>query len=610
MTKHNKNIQLGSQANSSGGIMDYRLFSVRAFEYLVGKLDPSIYSEIDFNLMKINLDNPNFFPEIISNVSGYWSLPPNNLRVLNLEYTYDVNVEVMLKKRERFPISRGEYEYKVQIKPRRAINGELPPCHLVLSLYGNKFQESFLIPIPYILKECEGRVTAENSYQQYKHSFLPQKAKQFLKRSLLRSGGNDYEALNKYLMRYIGITSRTWQVREAEHVRAAKRGSPLLFHKQIALYLREPKNFIGIEHEVLRVGLTAEEADSCEEYDVERTSLAANFPDTGLNMIPGGKSGWEYLKMQGASIFAKKNSGKTYSELCLDYFLKAPCEEIKSISSGKKISSNNAGVNTNRTTSTKPYDRFKDKILNQDSIEKFLKSVKKYNDSLKKGDDPAEISLTKPVYHHNLKGKNFENEISKLKEYLKMINKNELLRKNNVELIYLEDTYLWNKTVIQINHSCNKKSYILLEILRRNFENGDIELISCSNRDCYQKITGVKLQPNSHMPSRIGIKPRNTKRVDDINKYIVQKTNGDFEMVEETYRDVRKPFLVRVSESLDCDFKYLYVSSHDNYTKRVKDGADMYHRHWKTLKNRKQLHSNVKTFSSIKEYYDHLETKT
>ena len=77
---------------------------------------------------------------------------------------------------------------------------------------------------------------------------------------------------------YVGVTTRTWQARWAEHRRAMEVGSPLLFHRKLREELTVGR-VTYIHHKYLVGG----------HWDDERR----------LNMIPGGKSGLRYLRENG-----------------------------------------------------------------------------------------------------------------------------------------------------------------------------------------------------------------------------------------------------------------------------------------------------------------------
>jgi hypothetical protein len=93
---------------------------------------------------------------------------------------------------------------------------------------------------------------------------------------------------------YIGVTTRSWQRRWAEHRRAVDTGSPLLFHHKFREELREGR-VTYIHHKVM--GIT----DDLEAlYATEEWLVKGHWSDARrLNMIPGGKSGLKYLRENG-----------------------------------------------------------------------------------------------------------------------------------------------------------------------------------------------------------------------------------------------------------------------------------------------------------------------
>lgn len=92
---------------------------------------------------------------------------------------------------------------------------------------------------------------------------------------------------------YIGITKRGWQTRWSEHLRSAQKGSQYRFHAAIRkLHKIAPRRL----HWIMSAGLTEDQAYEYEESYVENMTL---YP-LGLNMIPGGKSGLDYLRRIGA----------------------------------------------------------------------------------------------------------------------------------------------------------------------------------------------------------------------------------------------------------------------------------------------------------------------
>ncbi|WP_210250788.1 hypothetical protein [Bradyrhizobium hipponense] len=93
---------------------------------------------------------------------------------------------------------------------------------------------------------------------------------------------------------YVGVTTRSWQKRWAEHQRAIETGSPLLFHRK----LREEMNagrVTYIHHKVMAITDDIERLYATEEWLVE----GHWHDERRLNMIPGGKSGLRYLRENG-----------------------------------------------------------------------------------------------------------------------------------------------------------------------------------------------------------------------------------------------------------------------------------------------------------------------
>ena len=93
---------------------------------------------------------------------------------------------------------------------------------------------------------------------------------------------------------YVGVTTRSWQERWAEHRRATERGSPLLFHKKLREEL-DAERVTYIHHKVMEI------TDNLEAlYNAEEFLVRGHWDDKRrLNMIPGGKSGLKYLRENG-----------------------------------------------------------------------------------------------------------------------------------------------------------------------------------------------------------------------------------------------------------------------------------------------------------------------
>jgi hypothetical protein len=93
---------------------------------------------------------------------------------------------------------------------------------------------------------------------------------------------------------YVGVTTRSWQKRWAEHRRAVDAASPLLFHRKLREELSGGR-VTYIHHKVMGITSDLEVLYATEEWLVE-----GHWSDTRrLNMIPGGKSGLKYLRENG-----------------------------------------------------------------------------------------------------------------------------------------------------------------------------------------------------------------------------------------------------------------------------------------------------------------------
>jgi len=93
---------------------------------------------------------------------------------------------------------------------------------------------------------------------------------------------------------YVGVTTRSWQRRWAEHRRAMEAGSPLLFHRRLREELATGR-VTYIHHKVMGITDDLESLYATEEWLVE-----GHWRDgRRLNMIPGGKSGLRYMRENG-----------------------------------------------------------------------------------------------------------------------------------------------------------------------------------------------------------------------------------------------------------------------------------------------------------------------
>ena len=138
------------------------------------------------------------------------------------------------------------------------------------------------IPMRALIK---GGPPLKGTYTVYLHSLITEQAGDFV---------------------YYGITKRNWNVRFGEHTKAAvKEQSGRSFAKRMNQLIgarvaeitgrteNEPR-LTGIVSVLCAVGLTEKSALDTEEYLVDKYSLSSKHPN-GLNMIPGGRAGFNTL---------------------------------------------------------------------------------------------------------------------------------------------------------------------------------------------------------------------------------------------------------------------------------------------------------------------------
>jgi hypothetical protein len=156
----------------------------------------------------------------------------------------------------------------VKGEPHRAAER---PAYLRIKVYSAEWQAAthYTIPIQFILRGNNARL--HGKYMLYAHYFSIDNAAPKC---------------------YVGITRRHWVTRYLEHVDISKRGARTLFHRIMRDYAGRISN---MTHELIRVGMSEEEAFASEEELVDRCSLMPK----GYNMIPGGRKGLAVLYQHG-----------------------------------------------------------------------------------------------------------------------------------------------------------------------------------------------------------------------------------------------------------------------------------------------------------------------
>jgi len=165
------------------------------------------------------------------------------------------------------------------------------------------------IPLRAVMK---GGTALKGTYSVYLHALLADDGTEFI---------------------YYGITKRGWNIRFAEHTKAAvAEKSYRLFPRklneliearvrQISGKIDKQPKLAGIVSALTSVGLSEDSAMDIEEYLVEKHSLSSRHPQ-GLNMIPGGRAGIAALHT--LSSGSKKDPVETEDrELVLDQYLKS-----------------------------------------------------------------------------------------------------------------------------------------------------------------------------------------------------------------------------------------------------------------------------------------------
>lgn len=226
----------------------------------------------------------------------------------------EFNVYIFFPENEDITISTIEKSknYKIWTSDLKYIKREdthiLPTSDLILRFYHKGIEQTFVVPLAYILGYNEKKINNSNYYQVYQHNVVPKEILKF-RYSLNKNNCTDFINENSY--KYIGITKRNWKKRYQEHINSSHNQSYFRFHR----CLRGEFFEIGaIEHIIDRAGITEDEAMEIEEKNVEKISLYPIF-SKGLNMIPGGRAGLKFLHEH-----TKKIGYKIEKEIDADIF--------------------------------------------------------------------------------------------------------------------------------------------------------------------------------------------------------------------------------------------------------------------------------------------------
>lgn len=570
-----------------------RRLSVKAYEHLLCQLHVDDYQVIDDCLSHLHFTEAFFYQKMIELSEELWKTNFKKEFMLQMNQSFSIRVEIDMETNRMFPDCTRDRicsSYVVSCPP---IDQVLEPSHLVLIFKRNKgVQDSIVCPLEFIVIENEQRVVAANTYQVYEHTFIPKKAINKFRR---RSRPSASSQISKDARKYVGLTSRTWQERFKEHLLSAKRGSHLLFHRQLRNPNREGFKTIGTEHVVLRAGITPEQADSVEEFEVDSRSWVVNHPKTGLNMIPGGKRGFEYLRQLHFPTKVRPGRRCTFSETCFESLDSASPELIMALRKGEKIT-------CNRIQSTTRYDRNIELIVNRREIVRQIETISDSIKAFRSGYSEFLLPQLIPVtYSEKADERQISRDIDTLNKCLADLNKNRTIVKNRLSFQYVEHSYCWDKTPILVRHDCNRVSYVFWYTVLNH--NAKPEKLSCQHRECYESITGQKLGKNTFTPSRGGISPTNKTDVDVIAREIKAFSENTLRLVEDTYTDVRSAFLVEVIGCFGVNFRYIMIGGHLNAKSKINsDGLNLYQRHYSCLTGNKPLHKRVKCYERIDDF--------
>ena len=270
------------------------LFSARAFEHLLFALNPRFYAAIEDGLRRIEAVTPGALAGAVAlsrlarTRSAKAPIDRRELGSLRLP-SHDIKIDIPWTGTGQI---RKVTEGRLAVLPHGLWQAQsYPGCHLIVSFTGGAVRRAFMVPLGLILQDGAAQTLAAGTFQIYQHRLFP-----FAQPVLAARGGGAVATVPVSVLAatgytYTGLTSRSWTIRFREHRQAAGSGSPLLFHRALRNALFP---VAAVEHEVLRAGLTEDEALTVEEAEVEETSLFPLHP-RGLNMVPGGRAGLRFL---------------------------------------------------------------------------------------------------------------------------------------------------------------------------------------------------------------------------------------------------------------------------------------------------------------------------
>lgn len=151
--------------------------------------------------------------------------------------------------------------------------------------YENGLSWKTIVPLQFLLK---GWGDADTGYQCYVHSIAKNTPRHGSVEQLLARIRSDEDTYY-----YVGITGRNWLERLNEHISETRRGSRRLFYE----VLRESTNWKEVIYtsSLVNINQTFDDAMNWEERHVDQVA----GDKYGMNMIPGGFKGLQYLHKLG-----------------------------------------------------------------------------------------------------------------------------------------------------------------------------------------------------------------------------------------------------------------------------------------------------------------------
>lgn len=570
--------------------------SKKCLDHLALSLSDTALKKIDVMIRNLNERVPGFSAcvyetqMLMNEVPSFVAFDNSTFNIMPKIRLYDIEVAAPLAKKKSH-LKRDCTEFVVKSSPTSTT------CHLVIG-YGNK--ETYIIPLAYVLKEAEDLVLNPGSYQIYEHNLINSDYD-------MHSNVYDYMYLHK---KYIGLTSRPWQVRYREHEYAANRGSHLLFHRALAMRLPGFK-YKKQEHVLMRAGISKQKAFELEEAEIEDRSFVDKHPDNGLNMIPGGYAGFEYIKTLGINskidISEVSNVTDTEIERIIERILKKSNKlpiTYKEWSESVNCDSRSLDYNQSRDKDNEDrYLRLKEfwhrlssaGLINSKDIDQYRELVVDYNKSLMSGYQTTPPALISPVFSQNVDLTSLSNQWRILCAYVDSVLQSNENKNLYYRLVSKEEDFYGGDTALTFEHKdCGTQSYIFCSTLK---DKGlDLRGL-CRKRDCYEYQTGVKLQDNSYVPSQEGMVPSNKRDIADIQIEIDNLSNGTLKLDRKTYTDVVKPFYVQVTKKgnqTKMTGLHIRVGGHDNAVRKK-----VYQNHEKRIKNGGKFHSRTEVLTDI-----------